>query len=81
MAGAAQHLKSNGLLYLYGPFMIDGLHTAQSNASFDQYLRAENPKWGLRAMESVVKEAQQHQLTHIQTVAMPANNFSLLFRC
>ena len=46
MAGAARLLAAGGVLYLYGPFMEDGRHTAQSNASFDASLRARDPEMG-----------------------------------
>ncbi len=35
MAGAARTLPPGGVLYLYGPYKIDGRHTAPSNAAFD----------------------------------------------
>ncbi len=45
IAGAARVLPAGGLLYLYGPYKIDGRHTASSNAAFDAQLRA--PKRGV----------------------------------
>jgi len=35
MTGAERTLRSGGVLYLYGPYQIDGRHTAQSNEDFD----------------------------------------------
>jgi SAM-dependent methyltransferase len=37
--GAARYLRSDGRLFLYGPFKRDGKHTALSNAVFDTSLR------------------------------------------
>ena len=33
--GAGLALRENGLLYLYGPYSVQGRHTAPSNAAFD----------------------------------------------
>ena len=48
MAGAGKVLPPGGVLYLYGPFRENGMHTAPSNAAFDASLRARNPDWGVR---------------------------------
>ena len=36
LSGAARLLRPGGRLFVYGPFMRDGVHTAPSNASFDE---------------------------------------------
>ena len=36
IAGAGRLLRPGGRLFLYGPFMRDGQHTAPSNAEFDE---------------------------------------------
>ena len=80
MRGVGRVLRTGGVLYLYGPYRIDGAHTAPSNAAFDQRLRGENPAWGVRDLEAVVACAETHGLRLDERVAMPANNFSLVFR-
>lgn len=80
MAGAERVLPSGGLLYLYGPFKIDGTNTAPSNAAFDADLRARDPAWGIRDADDVAALGQRHGLNAEDRIAMPANNFSLLFR-
>lgn len=80
MAGAQRILPAGGILYLYGPFKRGGQHTAPSNASFDANLQAENPTWGVRDLEHVEAAAQAANLRLIETVTMPANNFSLIFQ-
>jgi SAM-dependent methyltransferase len=80
MAGAARALPAGGILYLYGPYKIDGRHTASSNAAFDATLRAQNPAWGSRDLADVAALAESSGLTLIETVAMPANNLSIIFR-
>lgn len=79
MAGAGRLLPSGGVLYLYGPYKIDGRHTAQSNAAFDASLKARDPAWGVRDMADVAALAGAHGLDHGRTEAMPANNVSLVF--
>jgi hypothetical protein len=79
MAGAGRLLKTGGILYLYGPFKQGGEHTAASNAAFDQYLRAQNPEWGVRNLEDVVAVAEAQNLTFKQIYQMPANNLSVVF--
>jgi SAM-dependent methyltransferase len=80
MRGAGRVLRAGGVLYLYGPYRIDGAHTAPSNAAFDARLRGENPDWGVRDFEAVVASAEAEGLRFVERMAMPANNFSLVFR-
>lgn len=80
MAGAKRHLPPGGILYLYGPFKQAGEHTAPSNAAFDASLRAQNPQWGIRDLDEVATVAQSANLSLIRTVAMPANNYSVVWQ-
>jgi hypothetical protein len=80
MAGAGRILPQGGILYLYGPFKQGGKHTSESNIMFDQSLRASNPEWGVRDLEEVTTVAKTHALQQIETVAMPANNLSVIFQ-
>ncbi|KAI6243141.1 hypothetical protein M3Y99_00137500 [Aphelenchoides fujianensis] len=72
-------LKSGGRLITYGPYGIDGRITPESNVSFDQNLRAENPEWGLRQVDELVDEAKRNGLRFVAKHAMPANNHVLVF--
>ena len=80
MEGAGMLLREGGLLYLYGPYRRDGAHTAPSNADFDESLRSRDPAWGVRDMGEVAAVAAASGMTLESMVAMPANNFSLIFR-
>lgn len=80
MRGAARVLAAGGLLYLYGPYRRGGRHTADSNARFDEELRAQSPDWGVRDLEAVAELAAAHGLSAPQIEQMPANNLSLVFR-
>ncbi|HZZ12067.1 MAG TPA: DUF938 domain-containing protein [Paraburkholderia sp.] len=79
-AGASRYLVDGGVLYLYGPYRRGGAHTSPSNEAFDQQLRSRDPAWGVRDMETVVALGESAGFACEAPVAMPANNFSLLFR-
>jgi SAM-dependent methyltransferase len=79
ITGAGRQLRAGGRLFVYGPFMRDGAHTAPSNAAFDAKLRAENPDWGVRDTRDLSTLAQAAGLTLAEIVPMPSNNFVLVF--
>ncbi|WP_454874085.1 DUF938 domain-containing protein [Paraburkholderia xenovorans] len=79
-AGASRRLVDGGVLYLYGPYKRGGAHTSPSNDAFDQQLRSRDPAWGVRDMETVVALGASVGLVCDGPLAMPANNFSLVFR-
>lgn len=80
LKGAGQALPPGGFLYLYGPYLRDGVDTAPGNLAFDAALKARDPHWGLRRLEDVVAAADAAGLIFDCLIAMPANNLSLLFR-
>jgi SAM-dependent methyltransferase len=80
LRGAGRLLGEGAPLCLYGPYRRAGVETAPSNTAFDESLKARDPEWGLRDLEAVAAEAEQHGLALEQVVEMPANNISALFR-
>jgi len=80
IAGAGRILASGGLLFLYGPFRKQGVHTTPSNAAFDASLRARNSTWGVRDLDEITVIASQHGIEAPERIAMPANNLSAVFR-
>jgi SAM-dependent methyltransferase len=78
--GAGRVLPVGGVLYLYGPYRFHGAFTAESNAAFDASLRARDPAWGVRDLDDIEPALAAHGLVLEETVAMPANNHSLVFR-
>ena len=78
--GARALLPAQHVLFLYGPYRRHGRHTSQSNAQFDSDLRAQDPAWGLRDLEAVAEVAERAGFALTETVEMPANNFSLVFK-
>ena len=78
--GAKTLLPAQHVLLLYGPYRRYGRHTSESNAQFDSDLRAHDPEWGLRDLEAVSDVAGRAGFVLAETVEMPANNFSLVFK-
>ena len=78
--GASRVLTPGGLMFLYGPFLVDGEPTSESNRTFDASLRHRNPAWGIRDRDVVTQEAASRGLQRIEARPMPANNFTLIFR-
>ena len=79
IAGAGRLLRPDGVLFLYGPFKRGGVHTAPSNAAFDDSLRSRDPAWGVRDLDTVENEAQAQNLVLKAVIEMPANNLSVVF--
>lgn len=81
MKGAGRLLpQGEGILYLYGPYRVDGKHTSQSNEDFDGWLKGQDESWGIRDQQEIIDLAQKHELVFDKSVKMPANNFSLIFK-
>lgn len=78
-AGAGRLLRADGRLFVYGPFMRNGEHTAPSNSAFDATLRAENPEWGVRDIRDLSALAEKAGLSLAEIAPMPANNLVLAF--
>ncbi|WP_019558935.1 DUF938 domain-containing protein [Thioalkalivibrio sp. ALE12] len=79
-AGVARVLAADGLFALYGPFAHDGAHTAESNARFDQMLRAQDPGMGVRDRADLDALATAAGLAPEAVINLPANNQILLWR-
>jgi len=78
--GVGKILPAGGWFLLYGPFNYGGAPTSESNARFDQSLRARDPASGIRGFEAVDALALARGLTLIEDAAMPANNRLLVWR-
>lgn len=78
--GAAKVLQPDGILFVYGPFLVNGEPTTPSNAAFDQHLRSQNPEWGYRDVAALEAVAEDVGMKLVDKVDMPANNFSLIFK-
>ncbi|GAX81507.1 hypothetical protein CEUSTIGMA_g8935.t1 [Chlamydomonas eustigma] len=79
---AGRYLEAGeGLLFIYGPFTVDGgKHTSESNEAFDADLRSRNSEWGYRDIEDITRMAVAKGLVKVEIISMPANNFTLVFK-
>lgn len=68
------------VLAIYGPFNQGGQYTSDSNAAFDQWLKARDPRMGLRDMEAVQRLAEAAGFIALDDRAMPAHNRCLVWR-
>jgi len=59
---------------------MHGDHTAPSNASFDESLRARDPRWGVRDIDELGALGERTGFSLDERVAMPANNMTLVWR-
>ncbi|MBM3482240.1 MAG: DUF938 domain-containing protein [Alphaproteobacteria bacterium] len=79
--GGTRLLPAGAPLILYGPFKRHGVHTAPSNESFDQGLKTQDARWGVRCLDTeVVPLAARSGFTLEEIVTMPANNLTIVFR-
>ena len=67
-------------LLIYGPFFLRDTQASQSNVNFDQSLRMQNPKWGLRHLDRVDEVALKNGFNQEKIIAMPANNLSVIYK-
>ena len=79
-AGVGQVLEAGGTLIVYGPFNEGGTYTSESNREFDAWLKARDPRSGIRDVEAVRALAAQVGLEAVDDLAMPANNRCLVWR-
>ena len=79
-AGVGRVLGDGGVLVVYGPFNQGGAYTSDSNRDFDGWLRARDPRSGIRDFEAVDALARGVGLCLLDAVAMPANNRYLAWR-
>lgn len=66
-------------LVAYGPFNRNGQFTSDSNRTFDAWLKARDPRSGIRDAEAVDALAHAQGFQLIDDVPMPANNRTLVW--
>jgi SAM-dependent methyltransferase len=79
-AGLDALLAPDGTLVVYGPFNYGGEYTSDSNREFDGWLKARDPRSGIRDFAAVDALAGAIGLRLVVDVAMPANNRCLVWR-
>lgn len=78
--GCGQRTKPGGHLLVYGPFNYNDNYTSESNSRFDQWLKARDPKSGIKHFEWVDELAQGAGFKIVDDVAMPANNRTIIWQ-
>lgn len=73
----AKNLPDGGLFCQYGPYNFQGQYTSDSNKAFDLHL-SEQGCGGIRDIDELTLWAEP--LVLIETIAMPANNFMLVWQ-
>ncbi|MBQ4889063.1 DUF938 domain-containing protein [Shewanella sp. MMG014] len=74
-----KHISQDAALIIYGPFNYKGRYTSESNESFDQWLKENNPESGIRDIEWIETLATEQGFKLQHDFAMPANNRLLHF--
>ena len=74
LRNAGKLLCKNGILFIYGPFSIDGKIHPESNVEFDKDLKSRNPEWGIRDITDLKKIAQENNICLSKVPDLPANN-------
>lgn len=73
-------LARGGRLVVYGPFNEGGRYTSDSNAAFDEWLRARGAHMGIRDIEAVDALAREIGCERVADLAMPANNRCIVWQ-
>lgn len=71
---AAQVLERGSPVLLYGPYRYADRGLEASNRRFDEFLRARDPRSGLRLFEEVDEIAGACGFCHRESTRLPANN-------
>ena len=73
-------LKPGGLLFMYGPFAINGVLEPKSNKEFDATLKMNNAQWGIRDLADLEAEASRSDISLVEVLDLPANNKILVWK-
>lgn len=78
--GIGRVLETGGCFVLYGPFNFGGEYSSESNARFDQSLKARDSNSGIRNFEDLGDLARANGLIFMENIPMPVNNRTLVWR-
>lgn len=73
-------LKPGGLLFTYGTYSENGVLEPLSNLLFDQHLRSNDPKWGVRDIVELEKFAQENSMELLESYELPLHNKCLVWK-
>lgn len=77
--GIGKVLAAGGVFCLYGPFNYHGRYTSESNADFDEWLKARDTASGIKDFEAVQELAEKAGMLLDHDLEMPANNRTLVW--
>ena len=77
---AAQALRPQGVLVLYGPFKREGRLTSEGDVRFHDQLRTADPAIGYKDTLDMRRWLGDAGLRAVQTIEMPANNLACVSR-
>ncbi|QUM77071.1 DUF938 domain-containing protein [Moritella sp. 24] len=77
MEMVASHLPKGGVFCQYGPMIVNGDYTSDSNREFDDSLK-QRGFGGIRDIEQL--ESWARGMTLVTKIPMPANNFLLVWK-
>jgi cyclopropane fatty-acyl-phospholipid synthase-like methyltransferase len=77
--GVARVLRPGGFFALYGPFNYGGRYTSHSNARFDAWLKAQDPRSSIKDFDALDALAQRLGLLLAADHTMPVNNRTLVW--
>lgn len=77
---AGKLLNDDGLLITYGPYAENNVLVPESNINFNDFLKRQNPEWGVRDIVDLKQEAAKHNIKLIDKHDMPANNKCLIWK-
>ena len=78
--GVSRLLAPDGIFCLYGPFNYNGNFTSESNARFDEWLKARDPDSGVRDFDRLDALARSHGMSLTHDHEMPVNNRILVWK-
>jgi hypothetical protein len=78
--GLGGSIREGGVFLLYGPFNYAGRYTSESNERFDAWLKARDPRSGIKDFADLDALARTAALTLVADHRMPANNRTLVWR-
>ena len=73
-------LKINGISFVYGPFMRNGLLTSEGDEIFHNSLVQTDPDIGYKNDLNILKLFSSSGLLHLESVEMPANNVAFILQ-
>lgn len=76
---ASKLLKVGKHLITYGPYSVDGEITPESNVRFDQMLKSQDPRWGIRDLNALKKLAKLFGIECTTIFDLPANNKAVVW--